>query len=471
MGAKSLTLWFYGQPNNDANEKMYVKLTDGDTPAHTAKVVYSGDMNDIRVKSWHEWNIALQKFVDACSVLNLANVKTITIGFGDGTTRGAGRVYFEDVQVYTTRCALVERDAAFAKLDYAPSASSGDCVIDYQEIAAMAAAWLDKDSIVSTKKPSDANLVVYYPLNEGDGNKVYPDPCNIKWTGTFYNSAITPPGNVGVSWASPGYDGNNAPDVNHCIYVDGSQGSRVQCGTTYGDLALGIGPTPPEVNAMTLSVWAKWSGPRTWDSYLMAKGQGLMGKRGGWSEDTMIFTFWVSAISAADAGSFGLGHYSAGDTVTPDLVCPANMLTPYIGQWVHLAATFPHRAADPCDANSHAKLYLNGGEVRDGPWKFSHGPDPNIFFTIGQTQDQNADASCPASFYGYIDEVRVYNRALEPNEIAYLADLSPLDGSLWISIPSPAEVYSSEPNGLKVINFKDFAMVVKRWLDEEMFPR
>ena len=152
----------------------------------------------------------------------------------------------------------------------------------------------------------------------------------------------------------------------------------------------------------------------------------------------------------------------------------------YIGQWVHVAATFPHPSGNPADGNDHAKLYLNGGEVDDGPWRLSHGYDPNIFFTIGTTTDPNGWADTPSTFYGYIDEVRIYDRALEPNEIAYLADPSPEDGQLWIPISSPANVYDAneiapyigmQPQGLRSVNFKDFAMLVKEWLTEEMFPR
>jgi hypothetical protein len=94
--------------------------------------------------------------------------------------------------------------------------------------------------------------------------------------------------------------------------------------------------------------------------------------------------------------------------------------------------------------------------------------------TIGQTSDQNAWPDSPSSFYGYLDEVRIYNRALASNEVGYLADLSPGDYLLWVPIPSTAEVYPSDPEnyqGSNVINFKDFALVVKRWLTEEMYPR
>jgi hypothetical protein len=485
-------LWFYGcgggtvikpLPYNDPNEQMYVKLTDGDNVSGKVNYPY---MSEVTEEEWHEWNIDLA-FFDACGV-DLSNVKKITIGIdGDGThgddpEAEPNIVYIEDIQLYATRCALVERSAGFTALDYAPGgAPAGDCVIDYQEIEGMARAWLDGDMVIATKNPGEDGLVVYFPLNEGDGNKVYshpdldtPDYCDTKWTGTFWNNGGTP-GYYGTAWGGAGAPTGGSG----CVYLSGEQGGRIQCGTKFGDLRLGIGTGkvyPDDVNAITLSIWAKWLGLRTWDGYLLSKGEGLMGKRGGYSENKMIWTFWESE---GNPGGFGFGHYASGDTLTPDLVTDAGILNPFIGQWVHLAATFPHPSGDPADPNSHAKLYLNGGEVADGPWRFSQGDDPNIFLTIGQTSDQNAWPDSPTTWYGYLDEVRIYKRVLEPNEIGYLADTTPEDGELWVPIPSPANVYDGneippyqgmQPKGQRVVNFKDFAVLVNRWLTEEMFP-
>jgi hypothetical protein len=483
INAKSLVLWFYGTTTNDPNEKMYVKLIDG---GDVNGIVYYPYMNDVKEEEWHEWNLDLGIF-DACGV-DLTDVNRIIIGFnGDGTHGDSSMdpniVYFEDVQLYASRCALQERSDNFVKLDYVPLGNpGGDCVIDYKELDVMADAWLGGDMFIATKNPGNANLVVYYPLNEiYDGNKLYSDPCNSKWNATIWNWGLRTPSTAGVSFSTPGAiaDGCNIGGAG-CLYFDGAfggvQGGRMSCGT-YGQANLGNGtagiglhPEKGDVNAITLSVWAKWSGPRTWDPYLLGKSVGLMGKRGGWSEDSMIWTFWISA-NPGQEGGIGLGHYSSGDTRTPDLVSAAGTMNPFIGQWVHIAATFPHPAPNPAtDGNSHARIYLNGGEVADGPWRFSHGYDANIFLTIGQTQDVNAWTDSPSCFYGSIDEARIYNRALEPNEIAYLSDTTPEDGNQWIPILSPAEVYDKEPQGQRVINFKDFALVVNRWLTEEVFP-
>ncbi|MDD5063664.1 MAG: LamG domain-containing protein, partial [Phycisphaerae bacterium] len=397
------------------------------------------------------------------------------IGFGDTTTRGQGTVYFEDIQIYATRCALVERDADFVPFDYAPAgAPAGDCVIDYLEIEAMADAWLDRDALIATRNPSlNGNPVVYYPLNEGDGNRVHTEPNETKWIGTTWNDATTPPSHFGTTWATPGYDGNT---LNPCIYMAGLQGSRVQCGTTFGDLRLGFGAyDASDANAMTLSAWVRWLGPRYWDDYLRSKAQGILGKRRGWDNTSMV---WMLEVDTnGQQGGFAIRSRNE------DVYSADDLMMRYINQWVHVAVTYanpPNPVQNPEDANSQARLYFNGGQVNTGPWHFSRGDDANIFLTIGVTQDQNAWPNCPEAFYGYIDEVRIYDRCLEPNEVAYLADLTPLDGSLWVPIPSSAEVYDAnetppyigeQAKGQRRINFKDFALLVDRWLTEQMYPR
>ncbi len=91
----TLSLWFYGEPNNDANEQMYVRLVDGSGQAATVEYGY---MDDIREEKWHQWNIPL---LDFDPNVNLADVNKIIIGFGEEseTPRGQGTVYFEDIQL------------------------------------------------------------------------------------------------------------------------------------------------------------------------------------------------------------------------------------------------------------------------------------------------------------------------------------------------------------------------------------
>jgi hypothetical protein len=378
-------------------------------------------------------------------------------------------VYFENLVLWASRCALLERDAAFAALDYSPAGiNPGDCAIDYQEISAMADTWLSRDLLIQTKNPGDANLVVYYPLNENDSNRVFshpvsPDVCDTKWTGTFWNGGVSPPGVYGTAWSAPGVSGIGGAS---CVYMSGEQSARIQCGATHGDLALGIGSgkvVPTEVNAITLSIWVKWLGNRYWDpsGYLQTKCQGLLGKRGPWDDMNVI---WMLELDTNGTGrSIQFRHFAGGNsygTTLPDVAAAGNLMNAFIGEWVH--------------ANAHARIYLNGDQVGDGPWRFSYGTDANIYLSIGNTMDEtgwNGGAASPESYWGYLDEVRIYNRALDQNEIAYLADTTPADGNLWVPIPSAAEVYELEPEGQRAVNFRDLAKVGDQWLDEQMYPR
>jgi hypothetical protein len=152
MGAKSLSLWFYGQAGNDANYPMYVKLTDGSS--NFKQVNYGGDMNDIRVASWHEWNIPLSAFTG----VNLGNVKTMTIGFGSEGHPAAtdGTVWFDDIKLYTTRCLL-----GYSSIHDL----TGDCVVNYEDISMIARDW--------------QNSKVFYGLASTalGGAKLSTDPC------------------------------------------------------------------------------------------------------------------------------------------------------------------------------------------------------------------------------------------------------------------------------------------------------
>jgi hypothetical protein len=89
-GITTMSLSFFGDPQN-AVEPMYVKLNG-------SKVLYDGDPADITKDSWQRWNIDLASFG-----VDLANVTTLAIGFGDEanlTAGGSGVVYFDNIRLY-----------------------------------------------------------------------------------------------------------------------------------------------------------------------------------------------------------------------------------------------------------------------------------------------------------------------------------------------------------------------------------
>ena len=75
--------------SNDA-EPMYVALNG-------SAVVSHDNPNAAQINEWTEWNIDLQAFG-----INLTNVNTIALGFGDKTNPqggGSGTAYFDDIRL------------------------------------------------------------------------------------------------------------------------------------------------------------------------------------------------------------------------------------------------------------------------------------------------------------------------------------------------------------------------------------
>jgi len=92
-GVTRLSLWFRGDSANAA-EQMFVALNG-------TAVVYNDDPAATQIGAWTEWSIDLQTFAD--QGVNLANVNTITIGFGtkdSPAAGGSGQMNFDDIRLY-----------------------------------------------------------------------------------------------------------------------------------------------------------------------------------------------------------------------------------------------------------------------------------------------------------------------------------------------------------------------------------
>jgi len=88
-GIKTLSLWFYGDPCNVA-QQMYVKLNG-------VKVLYDGDADNMTQIGWQPWNIELVDFTG----VDLGNVTELSIGLERiGAVGGSGIVYIDDIRLY-----------------------------------------------------------------------------------------------------------------------------------------------------------------------------------------------------------------------------------------------------------------------------------------------------------------------------------------------------------------------------------
>jgi hypothetical protein len=92
-GVNKLTIWFRGNSDNAA-ETLYVALNGN-------AIVTNDNPDAAQIIAWTEWNIDLQAFAD--QGVNLANVNTISLGFGNKNNPlagGSGTMYFDDIRLY-----------------------------------------------------------------------------------------------------------------------------------------------------------------------------------------------------------------------------------------------------------------------------------------------------------------------------------------------------------------------------------
>jgi len=92
-GVTTLTIWFYGDPDNAA-DPLYVALND-------TAVVSHDNPDAAQIAKWTEWTIDLQAFAD--QGVDLTNVNTIALGLGDKKNPqpgGTGTMYFDDIALH-----------------------------------------------------------------------------------------------------------------------------------------------------------------------------------------------------------------------------------------------------------------------------------------------------------------------------------------------------------------------------------
>jgi len=233
-----------------------------------------------------------------------------------------------------------------------------------------------------------SGLVGYYPLDEGAGDTAY-DISGNGHNGTLHN---------GVTWISQGYR-------NGGINLDGTTNTRIELGTW--NPAEGTGQ-------LSLALWIKWAGGGP-------QYQGLIGKRDTWPEMTM-FQFQLRPETFAQSGQASILI----ETGAIHIYADEGAMTPFIGEWAHVAATFD---------GTTARIYLNGEEIKSGEFALNDAAAA-AHMGIGCVTGGGAGYSGNGEvFLGDIDEVRIYNRGLSEAEI-----LATMTGEVWpyAFAPNPA---------------------------------
>jgi len=302
-GIKTLSLWFYGDPNNVA-QQMYVKLNG-------TKVLYDGDATNITRIGWQPWNIEL---ADLAGV-DLSNVTELSIGLESiGAVGGSGVVYFDDIRLTP---------------------------FDRQ--------------LITPAEPDTVGLAAHYEF-EGTTN----DSSGNGRNGTAVGDPIFVAGKVGQAISLDG--------IGDYVEITGYKGI--------------LGP-----NAVTVTAWIKTA---TETGTIVNWGTQSNGQR-------IDFRVNANRLRLEPGGGNVQGDSNVND-----------------GGWHHVAVTVQENATI---SYPEVILYLDGiDDTRPGT-------DPDIFDIIA-----NVDVSIgyratnnDRFFMGQIDDVRIYDRMLSPEEIAWLA--------------------------------------------------
>jgi hypothetical protein len=391
---------------NDPAPPMYVALANR---GGTPAVVYHDDPDAAQIYTWTQWNIDLKQFAD--QGVNLTDVNSISIGFGDKANPqpgGSGTMYFDDIRLYRPRCML--------ELLQPAGDFNGDCIVDCLDLETMAADWLESDSVVATAAAEPAGLMAHYKL-DGDAT----DSSGSNYHGTEKGGPTYVEGKFGQAISFDGFDDYVALDANYAS----------------------TGHTE-----ITVCAWFRTSNSA--NQHIVSFDRDEYWRLGmteyvstghlGWHVMTMV----GGTETQMDYGSV---------TRLDD------------GQWHHAAGTFN---------SGTLSIYVDGAletTAFGGP-TFGTGLVRYGFLGIGsESQDMfNGMTNATGYFDGEVDDVRIYNRALSPAEIAYLADDTPDDSELYVPVVSVANVSNEEPPLSRSVNFKDFVLLADVWLDEQLWP-
>jgi hypothetical protein len=452
QGIRSILVHFLGTTTNSVTGQEHMWLELEDTSSNVGLKLYDGDMNNITVAQWQEWNIDL---ADAnFSSVSLANMSKIRLGFGgyartaQSAASGSGLVYIDDIQLHPQRCRpdVVAWDIA-----------EDDCKTDEYDIQVLAGDWLIKDYQVFPSPPDRNDLIVEYlftgagDYNDTSGNGRHGQPtATLTSVANGYLTIQNTGGYVDIPFgASNPFHGPN--DFSVVIEYRSSDQvatalltSSDPClpmewdlnGVDY-DAAFGLyspmalvanqvdpgGPPPPELTF-------------TYDNFYKAGTEVLITDAGG-------IGAWHTVAVTYDAD----GGICPAEPWDPN-ACPTGTVSGLVT--VYIDAT---KGADPLIIDPNIPVDPNYDVVRIGDgYTPLHGEDWGFGPHIGD-----------------FNEILIYDVALTEAEVYYLSGVT---GPTYVANTSLANVVPKSPPGgpynpsnIDIVNFVDYDLLGEHWLE------
>jgi len=286
----------------------------------------------------------------------------------------------------------------------------GDCIVRMEDLELMAKDWLEYDYDVVPTEPEPAGLVAWYEFE---------DDLNIGLDSSGNGLHGDPCGDATII-PDVGGNGKLASNV---LSLDGV-GDYINCGSD---------PKFDITEEVTLACWIKVKDfDKTWNA-IVARGDDSYRLARNNNEKTLEFC--LNGLMVA---------WLPGTVKVDD------------GQWHHVIGVYEHNVAMYLYIDGVVDvLFENGGSINIS----EH--DVCIGCNFGGTLRE---------WNGWIDDVRIYNRALSPGEILYLSTDGTSTESYYKPLDSPANIYDEELEYHKFVNFRDYAIMSDSWLEEILWP-
>jgi len=315
-----------------------------------------------------------------------------------------------------------------------PADSNQDCVADIYDFVEIAGNWLKEAVPVSAQAPS-RGPVLWYAFEEGTGTTVS------DLSGFGYHGTIVPGADPNAVWGGPG----SGIGGSNCLYLNNSAYVQVPAA------AANIGDpnaAPPALGAeSTISLWVKDPGQTDADSELFQIGQdGAV--LGNWMNTTGKFEYEAGGDTLVWTGS---RYFSSTDLYS-------NPSHPQ-DEWVHYAFVKSASAGI-------MRIYQNGRLIVEMPAFSTYSPavdDTNGFISIGAWR---WSGGAGGFVDGWIDDFRVYDYALSPQEVLRLAQ----EGGAASSPMLQPLIEPSDVNGDNRIDLEDAAELARLWLQAAVYP-
>jgi len=205
-GIQSLSLYFYGDPDNTG--QLYIKINN-------TKVVYDGDAADISKAIWQVWNIDL-----STTGASLSSVSKLTIGIEGANA--AGVLYIDDIRLYPLAPEYIvptEPDAANLVALYAFEGNLSDSAGAHPGTA--------MGDAQTTSDPTRGQVLSL----DGDGDAVdiaYSEELNPE---AFTASLWANPNPTGSGHRSPITSRDDGPQRGYIIYIEPGNAWQFWTGT------------------------------------------------------------------------------------------------------------------------------------------------------------------------------------------------------------------------------------------------